>query len=168
MPSFNLLEKRGTDDSQQQQQSSSTSASAFLWALVPSLIVAVIMVVAFIILRKGERRMYMPRTFIGRSWERTPKSPTGAFNWIKAMYQLPDTYVLQHHSLDAYLLIRFLKTISMVCLVGSLMTMAILWPVNATADQGNKQFDMLSISNIKFDVSRYFAHAFVSMLFIGK
>ena len=128
------------------------------------------MVLVFIIVRKREFRMYQPRTYIGslRPWERTPRSPTGFFNWITAMFKLPDTYVLQHHSLDAYLLIRFLKLISMICLVGCCITMPVLWPVNATGDQDNQQFDMLSISNVKISVGRYFAHAFVSMIFISK
>lgn len=152
------------------QEPESVSASSFVTTLIPSLIVAVVMVVFFIILRKREHRMYMPRTYLGslRPWEKTPPSPTGVFNWITGMYKLPDEYVLQHHSLDAYLLIRFLKLISMICFVGCCMTFPILWPVNATGDAGNKQFDMLSISNIKTTVARYFAHALVSWLFVGK
>lgn len=112
----------------------------------------------------------MPRTYIGtlRPWERTPKSPTGLIDWIKSMYRIPDTYVLQHHSMDAYLLLRFLKLISMICLVGSLITMPVLWPVNATGGGPGEQFDMLSILNIENTKARYYAHCFISWIFVGE
>lgn len=79
-----------------------TSLSGFLSTLIPALIIAGAMVLAFIILRKIYRRNYVPRTFLPtlRDYERTPDSPTGFWNWISAMYKLPDTYVLQHHSLE--------------------------------------------------------------------
>ena len=126
------------------------------------------MVIIFIILRRSERRMYMPRTYLGslRPSERTPSSPTGLLNWIKSMYKLPDEYVLQHHSMDAYLLLRFLKLITVIAFVGCCMTFPVLWPVNATGGGGRQQFDMLSFSNISHQYGRYFAHAFIAWFFV--
>ncbi|PYI03039.1 DUF221-domain-containing protein [Aspergillus sclerotiicarbonarius CBS 121057] len=151
-------------------QGASNSASGLVSTLVPSLIAAVAMVVGFIILRRREFRMYMPRTYLGvlRPSERTPASPTGLWDWILQMYRLPDEYVLQHHSMDAYLLLRFLKIVSMICFVGVLMTWPILWPINATGGGGKSQMDILSMSNITSDkYARYFAHAFVAWMFVG-
>jgi hypothetical protein len=144
--------------------------SGLISTLVPSLIVAVVMLLFFILLRKRYHRLYMPRTYIGvldRS-ERTPETPTGFFNWVSSMYKIPDTYVLQHHSMDAYLLLRFLKVITFICFVGSCITMPVLWPVNATGGAGNVQFDMLSISNVKNTFARYYAHCFISWIFVGE
>jgi hypothetical protein len=141
-----------------------------LTVLIPSFVIAAVMVLAFIILRKRFRRMYMPRTYIGylKPWQRTPDSPTGAWNWIKAMYKLPDTYVLQHHSMDAYLLLRFLKLCSVILFVGCCITFPILWPVNATGGGGQVQLNLLSISNIaKTQYARYFAHCFVAWIFVS-
>jgi hypothetical protein len=138
--------------------------------LVVSAVPAVAMVCAFIILRKRFRRMYMPRTYIGylKPWQRTPDSPTGAWNWIKAMYKIPDTYVLQHHSMDAYLMLRFLKLCSVILFVGCCITFPILWPVNATGGGGQEQLNLLSISNIADDqYGRYFAHCFVCWIFVA-
>lgn len=111
----------------------------------------------------------MPRTYLGslRLSERTPASPTGILNWLTSMYQLPDTYVLQHHSMDAYLLLRYLKLASIICFVGCCITWPILFPVNATGGNGNQQLDILSISNV-VNEARYFAHAFLAWIFIGK
>lgn len=82
------------------------------------------------------------------------------------MYRLPDTYVLQHHSLDAYLLLRYLKLITVMCFVGCLITWPVLFPVNATGGAGLQQLDILTISN-NLHFSRYFAHAFIAWIFIG-
>lgn len=128
------------------------------------------MVLGFIILRRSNRRMYVPRTYLGslRSWERTPESPTGLWNWVMGMYKLPDTYVLQHHSLDSYLLLRYVKLSSVICFVGCLITWPILFPVNATGKGGNKQLDILSISNIgEHSRGRYFAHVFLAWIFVS-
>lgn len=128
------------------------------------------MVLGFIILRRSQRRMYMPRTYLGtlRPWERTPESPTGLFNWIIGMYKLPDTYVLQHHSLDAYLLLRYLKLASFICFVGCLITWPILFPVNATGGGNKEQLDKLTLSNVADTYGRYYAHTFIAWVFVGK
>ncbi|CEJ58432.1 hypothetical protein PMG11_07087 [Penicillium brasilianum] len=150
--------------------STSSSASAFLTTLIPALITFAVMVVLFIILRRSQHRMYMPRTYIGslKPSQRTPESPTGLWNWITAMYKLPDTYVLQHHSMDAYLLLRFLKLISVLMFVGCVVTWPILFPVNATGGAGGEQLNLLSISNIQSSqYGRYYAHCFLAWIFVG-
>ncbi|KAJ5106835.1 hypothetical protein N7456_003510 [Penicillium angulare] len=148
----------------------SSSASAFLTTLIPALISFFVMVLLFILLRKTQHRMYMPRTYIGylKDWQRTPDTPTGFWNWVNSMYQLPDTYVLQHHSLDAYLLLRFLKIISLIMFVGCCITWPILFPVNATGGGTQTQLDLLSMSNVaESQYGRYFAHCFLAWIFVG-
>ncbi|KAL4802645.1 hypothetical protein BDV18DRAFT_59130 [Aspergillus unguis] len=128
------------------------------------------MVLLFVILRKSERRMYMPRTYLGflRDSEKSPKSSTGLMSWLRDMYKLPDTYVLQHHSMDAYLLLRFLKMMTVICFVGSCLTFPILFPINATGGNNKKQLDVVSFSNVAPDrYARFFAHALVAWVFVG-
>jgi hypothetical protein len=166
MAGLHQLSRRADDN----PEDASNSASSLVSTLVPALVVAVIMVLVFVILRRSERRMYMPRTYLGflRPEERSPSVGTGLWNWITDMYKLPDEYVLQHHSMDAYLLLRFLKLISVICFVGCLITWPILFPVNATGGAQKQQLDILSMSNISQDKNaRYFAHAFVAWIFVG-
>lgn len=151
-------------------QAASNSASSLVTVLVPALVVAVAMVILFVILRRSERRMYMPRTYLGslRQSERTPPSSTGLLSWLKDMYKLPDEYVLQHHSMDAYLLLRFLKLMTVICFVGCCITFPILFPINATGGGGNVQLDLLSFSNVaETRYARLFAHALVAWVFVG-
>ncbi|EED22954.1 DUF221 domain protein, putative [Talaromyces stipitatus ATCC 10500] len=163
LPGLRSLTKR--DDN---TEGAPTSLSGFISTLVPSLIVAGVMILAFVVLRRWYRRYYMPRTFLPtlRDYERTPSSPLGLWNWITAMYKLPDTYVLQHHSLDAYLLLRYMKLLVVLCFVGCCITWPILFPINATGGGNKQQFDILSMSNVK-NKARYFAHAFVGWIFFG-
>lgn len=126
------------------------------------------MVLVFVILRKSERRQYAPRTYIGslRPQERTPEQAPGFFGWIKSMAKLPDTYVLQHHSLDAYLLLRYLKIATSICFVGCLITWPVLFPVNATGGGGKEQLDLLAMGNV-VNRNRYYAHTFIAWIFVG-
>jgi calcium permeable stress-gated cation channel len=96
--------------------------------------------------------------------------PGGLFNWIGAFWRLPDIYVLQHQSLDAFLYLRFLKMITVICFVGCLITWPVLFPVNATGGGGQSQLDVLSYSNVDKSGKgqyRYFAHALITWVYFG-
>ncbi|PGH05558.1 hypothetical protein GX51_02897 [Blastomyces parvus] len=150
-------------------KSTSNSASGLVSTLVPTLIISGAMVLVFIILRQSQRRQYAPRTYIGslREQERTPAPSPGLFGWITSMAKLSDEYVLRHHSLDAYLLLRYLKIATTICLVGCLITWPILFPVNATGGGGMKQLDLLTFGNVKNNLNRFYAHTFVAWIFVG-
>ncbi|EEQ89006.1 hypothetical protein RJZ56_006968 [Blastomyces dermatitidis] len=150
-------------------KSTSNSASGLVSTLVPTLIISGAMVLVFIILRQSQRRQYAPRTYIGslREQERTPAPEPGIFGWITSMAKLSDEYVLRHHSLDAYLLLRYLKIATTICLVGCLITWPILFPVNATGGGGMEQLDLLTFGNVKNNLNRFYAHTFVAWIFVG-
>lgn len=90
---------------------------------MPTLILAVAFVALFLILRTKFPRQYAPRTYLGalRKQERTPPLSKSMFGWVKEINQIPDTYVLQHNSLDAFFLLRFLKISVIITLVVSLL-----------------------------------------------
>ncbi|KAH8809112.1 hypothetical protein F5884DRAFT_393902 [Xylogone sp. PMI_703] len=151
----------------------STSASGLLSTLAPTALIAAVYVTIFLILRRSQKRWYAPRTYLGnlRSQERSPELPSGLFSWINPFRKTPDTFVLQHQSLDAYLFLRFLKMTVVIPFVGLLLTWPILFPINATGHGPKKQLDILSMSNVKTTSqsgkNRFFAHCFVGWLFFG-
>ncbi|KAK2766798.1 hypothetical protein FQN54_006112 [Arachnomyces sp. PD_36] len=163
---FNKLAKRADEED---PQATPASLSALISTLVPVLIISAAMFLLFMILRRSQRRTYAPRTYIGslREQERTPDLPNTLFGWIPALFRMPDTYVLHHHSIDAYLLLRYLKISTTICFVGCIITWPILFPVNATGGAGNKQLDILSMSNVTGNLNRYYAHTFVAWIFIS-
>ncbi|KAK2798851.1 hypothetical protein FQN50_008712 [Emmonsiellopsis sp. PD_5] len=146
----------------------STSAAALLTTLVPAFILFAFWTGLFIICRRSQRHFYAPRSYLGNihEHERSPALPSGFINWIGAFFNLSDTYVLQHSSLDGYFFLRFLRLMSIICLVGCLGIWPVLFPVHAAGGVGNVQLDALSFSNVK-DPNRYYAHVFVSWLFFG-
>ncbi|KAJ9247646.1 hypothetical protein C8Q69DRAFT_504545 [Paecilomyces variotii] len=163
---YGLFRRQSDSDS---TQNTSNSASGLVSTLVVNLVISGAMVLLFVLLRRREKRTYMPRTYLGtlRQFELTPPSSTGLIGWIKDMYRLPDTYVLQHHSMDAYFLLRYLKIVSIICFVGCLVTWPVLFSVNATGGGGKQQLDILSISNVSNTFGRYYAHCFISWIFVG-
>ena len=101
--------------------------------------------------------------------EKSKELPLTKFGWIGVWKGIPDEFVLNHQSLDGYLYLRFLKMLTVICLAGACITFPILFPVNATGGGGQKQFDLLSFSNIGANSkNRYYAHVFLGWIFFSK
>ena len=99
--------------------------------------------------------------------ERSPALPKGFFNWIMTFIKIPDSHVLNHHTLDGFLLLRYLKISTALCFFGCLITWPVLFPVTATDGGGQKELNLLSFSNISTK-NRYYAHTFVAWVFFSK
>lgn len=153
----------------QNPSKNSNSASTVLSTLAPVALIALIWFILFLILRRKFPQKYSPRTFLGtlRGAERTPSLPNGFLSWFPAFFKIPDTYVLNHSSLDGYLFLRLLKISVISCFVGCLITWPVLFPVNITGGGGQQQLDMLSFSNVANNYYRYYAHAGCAWLFFG-
>ena len=87
-------------------------------------------------------------------------------NWFGTFVKIPDSFVLNHQSLDAFLLLRYLKVASATCLVGCCITWPVLFPINATGGGGQKQLNLLTFGNV-VDKNRYYAHVFIAWIFFG-
>lgn len=149
-------------------QGSSNSASSLLSTLAPVALYAAIYMVLFLFFRRRFKRNYQPRTFLGslRPEARSPKLQDGLFNWLGAFGQVPDTYVLNHHSLDGYLLLRLLKISVVICFVGCCITWPVLFPLHATGGAGKSQLDILTMSNVS-NLWRYWANAGCAVIFFS-
>ncbi|KAL8749770.1 MAG: hypothetical protein Q9199_007489 [Rusavskia elegans] len=150
------------------QEEDDPSLSSFISTLVPVLVVAVIFVSLFLLLRRKFKRNYEPRTFLGslRPQERSPALPQGLLNWFGTFAKVPDSFVLNHQSLDGFLLLRYLKVASTTCLVGCCITWPVLFPINITGGGGQKQLNLLTFGNV-VDKNRYYAHVFIAWIFLG-
>lgn len=132
------------------------------------MLVAVIWIAVFIILRPKAAWKYAPRTRAKtlKSGSYSPSLGNGLFSWVGQMWKIPDSFVLQHQSLDAYLFLRFLKISVISCLVGCLITFPVLFPINITGGAGQKQLDLLSMSNV-VNTWKFYAHAACAWVFFG-
>ncbi|KAI9170745.1 hypothetical protein HJFPF1_00216 [Paramyrothecium foliicola] len=146
-----------------------TSSLAKLGAtFIPVLIYLAVCLVVFIVLRPRCRRVYAPRTIEGLQTSRStgPALPSGWFNWVIPFFKVPDTYVLNHGSLDGFFFLRYLKVLRNISVAGCLIVWPILLPINGTGGNGQEQLDALTIGNVK-DQRKLFAHAVVAWIFFG-
>lgn len=152
----------------------SASASGLVTTLVPVLLYAIVWFILFLILRNRFPRYYRPRTFVGslNPELRTPKPSDSIFGWVSEFWAMPDTYVLNHHTLDGYLFLRFLKISIVCCLVGCAITWPVLFPINATGGGGLKQLDILTLGNVTGNTNganyfKLFAHAGCAIIYFS-
>ncbi|KAI0405055.1 hypothetical protein F4802DRAFT_564095 [Xylaria palmicola] len=146
----------------------SASLAAVVSAFVPSWIVGLAFVAIFVLIRHRFPVIYAPRTFLGTVPEkdRTPSSGEAYFDWLRTLQGLPNKFLLYHESLDAYLYLRFLRTIIFICLVGCLLTWPVLMPVNATGGGSSTELDKITISNVT-KKNHLYAHAVMAWVFLG-
>ena len=136
--------------------------------MVPTALIALVAFTAFLIFRTKIARVYRPRNddrLFEKPWT-TPSSKSGFFGLLRNYSSLPDAYVLGHNSLDGYLWLRYFKVLIVMSAVGCCITWPILFAVNATGHGGQKQLDILSLSNVK-DPKRYYAHAITAWIYLG-
>ena len=114
-------------------------------------------------------RTCRPRTFLGslNEEERSPNVSNSIFGWIPEFYAIPDTWILNHHTLDGYLFIRFLKVSVACCIVGCCITWPILFPINATGGGGQKQLNIITMGNVTNNYYKMFAHAGCAIIFFS-
>lgn len=147
------------------------SAASLYLTLGPVALTAAVYISIFLVLRKSHRRFYAPRTYLGslRESERSPPLPNGLLNWIGAFWKISDYHPLQHQSLDAYLFLRFMKILIVICFVGCCITWPVLFPINITGGGGETELNLLNYSNVdsKTQSNRYYAHAFIAWIFYG-
>lgn len=98
--------------------------------------------------------------------ERSPALPSGWFNWYISFYKVPDTFVLNHSSLDGYLFLRFLQVLGVICLVGLVLLWPILIPLHVTGGAGNDALDSLTIGNV-VSAKRLYAHVVLAWVYFG-
>ncbi|KAI5952439.1 PHM7 [Candida jiufengensis] len=155
-------------------QSSNSSASQFVSTLVPTLVISVVFLIAFVAIRKTQKRVYEPRSTVKSVPEdlRPQQPSTGLFSWLTALLSKPETYIIQYAGTDGYFFLRFLFEFCCICLLGAIITWPILFPVNATNGNNNQPgstvagFDILTIANVR-NKWRTFAHVFLSWILFG-
>ncbi|KAF2109313.1 hypothetical protein BDV96DRAFT_503194 [Lophiotrema nucula] len=150
------------------QPQGGASLASVLSAFVPTWFTAVLFVGVFAAIRYRYPKIYWPRTYIGTIPEkdRTPSQSLSYFDWFHTLRKVPDKFTLYHQSLDAYLFLRFLRTLIFICFVGCCLTWPILMPINATGGGTSSQLDRITIGNVDKKKHLY-AHAILAWVFFS-
>jgi len=146
----------------------SGSRQTIVTTLIANGVICIVLIVAFLILRPLNKRIYDSRSM---SSEMSPRDKPrelrgGKFGWIVDLLTRSDAEILQDAGLDGYLFLRYLRFLGCVALFGIVLLLPILLPVNATNGNGCRGFDLLAFGNITNE-NRYFAHVFLSWIFFG-
>lgn len=136
-------------------------------AIIPAAVIASAYIIAFLAIRGKYRSQYAPRTFnkIIPEKDRTPSTSASGAAWFQDYRKLDDTFVLRHHSFDAFLFLRFFRTLILIAAVGCLLTWPILFPLNATGGGSAQQLDILAFGNVA-KASHCWGHAVVAIVFL--
>ncbi|KAJ4015809.1 hypothetical protein NW752_006732 [Fusarium irregulare] len=148
--------------------SKSSSLQSLGGTFIPVSIYCVVCILFFALARVKCARVYAPRAIPSLRSPHTPipPLPTGWFNWVKPFFKTPDTFVLNHGSLDGFFFLRYLKVLRNTFLVGMLIAWPILFPIHITGGNKLSQLDILTIGKIS-DKARMFAHVAVAYMFFG-
>ncbi|KAG5938289.1 hypothetical protein E4U59_003873 [Claviceps monticola] len=135
---------------------------------IPVAVFVCVCLITFIVLRRFCKRVYAPRTIPELRFPNLPSPalPGGWLNWIIPFFKTPDSWFLNHGSLDGFFFLRFLKVLRNMCLCGCLVTFPVLFPIHATGGVGLSDLDSLTIGNVK-DPQKLLAHVFVAWVFFG-
>ncbi|KAJ3525540.1 hypothetical protein NM208_g11597 [Fusarium decemcellulare] len=146
----------------------SSSLQSLGATFIPVVVYSALCLIFFSIFRVRCSRVYSPRAMPSLRTPHIPSPtlPAGWINWIRPYFQIPDTFVLNHGSLDGFFFLRYLKVLRNVFLVGICIAWPILFPVHITGGNGLEQLDILTIGNIS-DSKRMYAHVAVAWTFFG-
>ncbi|KAK4182390.1 hypothetical protein QBC35DRAFT_173186 [Podospora australis] len=143
----------------------SASLKSLLTTFVPVLIFSAICLLIFLVCRRKHTRVYAPRT-IPRLRTPDPELPNGWLDWVKPFLAIDDVYIINNCSLDGYFFLRFLKILSIICLVGGCIAWPILLPIHGTGGIGLIELDKMTIGNIRLP-NKFYAHVTVAWCFFG-
>ncbi|KAL6923115.1 hypothetical protein FSHL1_000365 [Fusarium sambucinum] len=148
--------------------SKSSSLQSLGGTFIPVAIYCVVCIIFFSVFRVKCSRVYAPRAIpsLRSPHKHIPPLPTGWFDWVKPFFKTPDTFVLNHGSLDGFFFLRYLKVLRNTFLVGILISWPILFPVHITGGNKLSQLDILTIGKISNN-RRMFAHVAVAYMFFG-
>lgn len=81
-------------------------------------------------------------------------------------FRTPDTFVLNHGSLDGFFFLRYLKMLRNICFFGCCITWPVLFPVHITGGNGLTELERLTLGNVA-NQTKLYAHALVAWIFFG-
>jgi len=151
--------------------STGSSISSLVATLVTNLVIFAIMISLFMLLRRTQKRMYAPKTYVTTVPEYKRRAAGGSYEggilgWLTGAGKADDQTLLRTAGLDGYFFLRYLRTMRTIIFVGCLMTLPVLIPINITGGGSENGLDMLSFSNTK-DKNRLWAHVLVGYLFFS-
>ncbi|KAG8624252.1 hypothetical protein KVT40_007319 [Elsinoe batatas] len=84
----------------------------------------------FYILRWRLTRIYRPKTYLVPERQRIPAPPSGPWQWIKPLFTMPNSTIINKCGLDAYYFLRYLRMLLKIFIPMAIVILPILLPIN--------------------------------------
>ncbi|KAF2218847.1 hypothetical protein BDZ85DRAFT_207210 [Elsinoe ampelina] len=84
----------------------------------------------FYILRWRLTRIYRPKTYLVPERQRIPAPPSGPWQWIKPLFTMPNSTIINKCGLDAYYFLRYLRMLLKIFIPMAIIILPILLPIN--------------------------------------
>ncbi|KAI9833116.1 MAG: hypothetical protein M1826_000483 [Phylliscum demangeonii] len=160
--------------------SEGASLNSFLGSLGAGSAFFAIQFALFLILKNRFSRIYIPRTYLVGSSERTKPPPRGLFNWLIPVITTDSSEIIRKCGMDAYFFIRYLRMLLRIFIPIAVVVLPILLPLNFVdgrgtvrrGEQRSKQYnvtglDRFSFGNVRPDQThRYWAHLVLGILIV--
>ncbi|KAF9281986.1 hypothetical protein BGZ68_006289 [Mortierella alpina] len=148
------------------QKNADASISTFNSALIFNAAVGVAVFVAFCIVRRWNRKIYQPRTYLVKEDILSPELPQGIFSWITASFRINDSELVNRIGLDAYMFVRFQRMCAMLFTVFTLVALPVLLPINMVNGLGKPGLTGMTIGNVPEEQAwRLWFHLVLTILF---
>jgi len=159
------------ETSSSSESRTTSSLSQFFTALIPAALMASVQLTIFILIRRRFRRIYEPKTYIGKQSQQVKPLPKGPFNWIFTIFRMPREDLIRVSGLDAYFFARYIYLHILFFLTSFVILAIILFPVYAVRGKGHGYnrtgLDLLTYGNISpYSSSRYGAPLVLAYFFI--
>lgn len=144
-----------------------------VFVLLPACALAIILYLLFALFwyfnRLGGRRIHPYRKDVRSSYNEG-RPGRKRLNWrtLKSTFRFSDTDIITHTSLDAYMLLRNIKLLIVICFAGCLFTWPVLLPLNSAASDIHTQLNRFSLANSLGWPNVYYGHALCAWIFVGK
>ncbi|KAJ3865912.1 DUF221 family protein [Lentinula novae-zelandiae] len=113
-----------------------SSTQGFLTAVIANSALLFVEVGLFLVLKQRLQRIYSPRTYLPPPDKRSTKLPPGPWKWLPALLDSRAEDIIDKNGLDAYMFLRFLKMLVWIFLVFTVLTFAVIVPVDMIGQNG--------------------------------
>ncbi|KAJ3916223.1 DUF221 family protein [Lentinula edodes] len=141
-----------------------SSTQGFLTAVIANSALLFVEVGLFLVLKQRLQRIYSPRTYLPPPDKRSAKLPPGPWKWLPALLNSRAEDIIDKNGLDAYMFLRFLKMLVWIFLVFTVLTFAVIVPVDMIGQNGaTSNLEKISWINVidPQEQKRFTAHIIV-------
>ncbi|KAJ3888452.1 DUF221 family protein [Lentinula edodes] len=141
-----------------------SSTQGFLTAVIANSALLFVEVGLFLVLKQRLQRIYSPRTYLPPPDKRSAKLPPGPWKWLPALLNSRAEDIIDKNGLDAYMFLRFLKMLVWIFLVFTVLTFAVIVPVDMIGQSGaTSNLEKISWINVidPQEQKRFTAHIIV-------